>query len=246
MAVQNCGTFADGANLGSRRYAGKQEQASLNLERLNISEEFRVVQNGDIGYPLLTAIRMSNITRIVDICQNSPTTTTGDLFPVVYDELRRMAAQKMAGESGTQTLQATALVNEVWLRLVAGGGPAFQNRAHFFAAAAEAMRRILVERARAKSVHKRGGNFKRVSLDSLAEDEPATQEDKDEMLLQVHEALDALAKENPEEAQVVKLRFFAGMTHPEIAAILDVNEKTVRRFWNHAKAWLYLRIQSRS
>lgn len=213
-------------------------------DSLNTVEEFGIAPSEDIVYLILTPTLMSDITRIVDVCRNGSSVGTGDLFPVVYEELRRLAAQKMAGESGTQTLQATALVHEVWLRLGSGEGPAFQNRAHFFAAAAEAMRRILVERARAKSVHKRGGDRKRMSLDALGEEEPASDGNKDEMLLQVHEALDALAHENPEEAEVVKLRFFAGMTHPEIAAILNVNEKTVRRYWNHAKAWLYLRIQS--
>jgi RNA polymerase sigma factor (TIGR02999 family) len=188
---------------------------------------------------------MNDITSVIDIGRDATSAPPEELFPAVYEELRRMAAQKMAGENGTQTLQATALVHEVWLRLGAGGGPGFQNRGYFFAAAAEAMRRILVERARAKWALKRGGKGNRVSLDELDE-EPAAVEDKDEMLLQVHEALEALAKEDPREAEVVKLRFFAGMTHPEIAAILEVNEKTVRRYWNHAKAWLYVRIQNES
>jgi RNA polymerase sigma factor (TIGR02999 family) len=164
----------------------------------------------------------------------------GPLLPLVYDELRRLAAAKMSHESGGQTLQPTALVHEAWLRLGADAQPQWQNRNHFLAAAAEAMRRILVENARRKMRLKRGGGQDRVDLEESAIVAPAD----DEKLLQVHEALDALAAEDPQKAQIVKLRFFAGLGYEEIAALLGVNERTVRRHWEAAKVRLFQSIKA--
>lgn len=158
-----------------------------------------------------------------------------ELLPLVYEELRRLATLKMAREAPGQTLQPTALVHEAWLRLVGDGDSGWQNRAHFFAAAAEAMRRILVDRARRKQALRHGGSQVRVELDEIALEAPAD----DEKVLQVHNALEILAVEDPQKTEIVKLRFFGGLSHDEIAKVLGVNEKTVRRHWEVAKVRLF-------
>jgi RNA polymerase sigma factor (TIGR02999 family) len=163
------------------------------------------------------------------------------LLPLVYSELRRLAAAKMAKEPPGQTLQPTALVHEAWLRLGADQQPLWQNRAHFLTAAAEAMRRILVDNARRKLRRKHGGDRDRVELDEFAIEPPA----EDERVLAVHEALDTLAAKDPQKAEIVKLRFFAGLKNDEIAALLGVNEKTVRRHWEVAKVKLFQSIKMR-
>ncbi len=154
-----------------------------------------------------------------------------ELLTQVYTELRKLAAARLAREGPGQTLDATALVHEVWLKL--GVRPEFQNRAHFFAAAAESMRRILVDRARAKLALKRGGGRERVSLDALQAGTPTP-----DTTVAVSESLDRLAAENPQRAELVKLRFFAGMTMPEAAAALEISLATAERWWSFAKAWL--------
>ncbi|MBL9176022.1 MAG: RNA polymerase subunit sigma [Verrucomicrobiales bacterium] len=159
---------------------------------------------------------------------------TGDLMPQVYDELRRIAGAQMAREQPGQTLQPTALVHEAWIRLGGDGGTAWKSRGHFFAAAAEAMRRILVDTARRKAQLKRGGNPERVEL---AESRIAAPVGDDKLLL-VHEVLDRLAAEDPLKAEIVKLRYFIGLNFLEIGAALEVNEKTVRRHWEVAKVRL--------
>jgi RNA polymerase sigma factor (TIGR02999 family) len=163
-----------------------------------------------------------------------------ELLPLVYNELRKLAAHKMAGEATGQTLQPTALVHEAWLRLGGDQQPAWQNRAHFIAAAAEAMRRILIDRARSKKRLRRGGNYQRVELEhvTLALDDP------DETVLAVHEALDRLAERDPLKAQIVKLRYFVGMSHQEIATLLGLAEPTVRRHWAYARSWLYAELKA--
>jgi RNA polymerase sigma factor (TIGR02999 family) len=163
------------------------------------------------------------------------------LLPLVYDELRRLAAAKLAREAPGQTLQPTALVHEAWLRLGADQQPAWQNRVHFLSAAAEAMRRILVENARRKLRLKHGGDRERVELDESAIEPPA----EDEKVLQVHEALETLSADDPQKAEIVKLRFFVGLSNDEIAAVLGVNEKTVRRHWELAKVQLFHSIKNR-
>jgi RNA polymerase sigma factor (TIGR02999 family) len=163
------------------------------------------------------------------------------LLPLVYEELRRLAAARMANETPGQTLQPTALVHEAWLRLVGDGARQWNGRGHFFAAAAEAMRRILVENARRKQRIRHGGEQQRVEM----EDADVPTEPEDEKLLEVDEALGELAREDPLEAQVVKLRFFAGLTNDEVAAALGVSGKTTQRYWNHAKVRLYQIVQSR-
>src|SRR6266568_4495691 len=150
---------------------------------------------------------MSDVTRILDRVQRGDPGAADELLPLVYEELRKLAAAKMAREAPGQTLQATALVHEAWLRLGGEDQPAWQNRAHFLAAAAEAMRRILVESARRKLRLKRGGGHERIELHESAIEAPAD----DEKVIQVHEALETLAAEDPEKAQIVKMRFFVGL-----------------------------------
>jgi RNA polymerase sigma factor (TIGR02999 family) len=163
-----------------------------------------------------------------------------DLLPLVYQQLRQLAAARMVQESSGQTLQATALVHEAWLRLVGDGDRTWQNRGHFFAAAAEAMRRILVENARRKSRLKRGGGQLRLNMDDvdLAETTP------DDKVLLMDEALEQLKAEDPEKAQIVVMKFFAGLSNKEVAESMGKTERTVERHWAFAKAWLFRNIQS--
>ncbi len=163
------------------------------------------------------------------------------LLPLVYDELRRLAAIKMARENPGQTLQATALVHEAWLRLGGDQQASWHNRAHFFAAAAAAMRRILIDNARRKNAVRHGGRAERVNFD-LDNLELAAGMDNDQ-LLALHEALDALAAHDAVKAELVKLRFFAGLTLAEAAKVLDLSEPTAKRYWAYARAWLYREIR---
>jgi RNA polymerase sigma factor (TIGR02999 family) len=176
----------------------------------------------------------ARLTRLLDDMGPEDPRNATELLPLVYQELRRFAAAKLSRELPGQTLQATALVHEAWLRLHSSGNQSWQNRAHFFSAAAEAMRRILVEAARRKHQLKRGGQWRRVEWDSV--DLPAMSQD--ERVLAVDEALDELAQVSPVEAEVVKLRFFAGLEHAEIATVLKLSERTVHRYWSFAKVWL--------
>lgn len=185
---------------------------------------------------------MSDVTQLLSTLDPADPRAAEQLLPLVYDELRRLAAAKMAREAPGQTLQATALVHEAWLRLGGPEQPTWQNRTHFFGAAAEAMRRILVENARRKLRLKRGAGGERVELGEAIMAAPA----EDERILQVHEALEHLAREEPEKAEIVKLRFFAGLNNEEIAALRGVNEKTVRRHWEAAKVLLFQTIRTGS
>lgn len=177
---------------------------------------------------------MSDITRILDQVQQGDVKAAEELLPLIYDELRRLAAHKMANEAAGQTLQPTALVHEAWLRLTGSTRQEWRGRDHFFSAAAEAMRRILVENARRKLRIRHGGGLQRVECDAF--DLPIAQDD--EKCLRVHEALDQLAQADPRKAEVVKLRVFAGLQVQEIAVVLNASEKTVQRDWAFAKAWL--------
>lgn len=163
-----------------------------------------------------------------------------ELLGILYDELRTLASQKMARENTDQTLQATALVHEAWLRLGGDKQPAWRNRAHFFAAAAEAMRRILVDNARRKSAQRHGGKMERVMLDGL--EVPAAVDDQ--QLLAIHEALERLAAHDAVKAELVKLKFFAGLTTEEAAQVLNISEPTAKRYWAYARAWLFREIKA--
>jgi len=166
--------------------------------------------------------------------------TAEDLLPLVYSELRRLATAKMACQPPGQTLQPTALVHEAYLRLKNSGRDEWVNRAYFFAAASEAMRQILVEKARRKQAVRHGGGQWRVDLDAV----PIAIDIEPDRILQVDEALEFLRQEDPVKAEVVKLRCFVGLKHHEIAEVLGVSEKTVKRYWAFAKVWLYQRIQA--
>jgi RNA polymerase sigma factor (TIGR02999 family) len=161
------------------------------------------------------------------------------LLDLVYAELRQMAASKMAREAPGQTLQPTALVHEAWLRLVASKNPKFENRAHFFSAAAEAMRRILIDIARRKLTRRHGGDFEWTDLEGKDLATP----DIDQQLLAVHEVLDVFAKQHPLPAEVVKLRYFVGMTNEETAKALDISVATVKNYWAFARTWISLEIK---
>ncbi len=164
---------------------------------------------------------------------------SSELLPILYDQLRQLAAQKLAREIPGQTLQATALVHEAWLRLSGSPDKPWDNERHFFAAAAEAMRRILVDRARTKKSLRQGGQFQRVELENLEIASPMAEED----LLALDEALEQLAALHPTIAELVKLRFFAGLSHQEAARLLDMSRSGADRAWVFARAWLYNRIR---
>jgi len=185
---------------------------------------------------------MSEITRMVQAMQTGNGRAAEELLPQVYEELRRLAAQKMAREAPGQTLQATALVHEAWLRLGGGERPQWQNRAHFFAAAAEAMRRILVEAARRKKRLKHGGGLERMEVETV--ELPAPMPDDD--LLALDEALTQLAQINPQAVELVKLCFFVGLTQEQAARELGVSVSTAERLWAYARAWLFRAIRKGS
>jgi RNA polymerase sigma factor (TIGR02999 family) len=185
---------------------------------------------------------MSDFTKILNDIEQGDPQAAGQLLPLVYDELRRLAAQKLAHEAPGQTLQATALVHEAYLRLVKDEDAiAWDGRRHFFAAAAEAMRHLLIDNARRKLALRHGGGLQRVDVEYVDIAMPA---DEDH-LLAVNDALDRLASSSPVQAQVVKLRFFIGMTVEESAEVLGLSERTVKQYWAHAKTWLYREIQSK-
>jgi RNA polymerase sigma factor (TIGR02999 family) len=165
--------------------------------------------------------------------------TTDELLPLVYAELRRLAAHKMANENPGQTLQPTALVHEAWLKLGGDENRQWRNRNHFFAAAAEAMRRILTDNARRKLRVRHGGGQQRVDLDDNA---TAADSDADHILA-INDALDKFAQLDPQRAELVKLRYFVGLTITEAAEVLDISEPTAKRYWSFARAWLYEEIR---
>lgn len=178
---------------------------------------------------------MSDVTHILHRVQQGDARAAGELLPLVYEELRKLATARMSQEQANQTLQPTALVHEAWLRMTGGEQPAFDGRGHFFAAAAESMRRILVERARSKGRLKRGGEWERVSFENL--DVAVTSDD--DTLLVVHEALGKLAAVDPVGAKLIELRFFAGLSNVDAAKALGLAERTAKRTWAYARAWLH-------
>jgi RNA polymerase sigma factor (TIGR02999 family) len=187
--------------------------------------------------PTLASCPMSDVTRILSQINDGDPKAAEQLLPLVYDELRKLAAVKMAREKPGQTLQATALVHEAYVRLVGEGEhqPSWDSRGHFFAAAAEAMRRILVDRARKKQALRRGGGSQRETLEKVADLSTA---DADE-LLDLDEALQRLEQLHPTKAKLVKLRYFAGLTIPEAAEAMQLSITTANRYWSYARAWLH-------
>lgn len=183
---------------------------------------------------------MTDVTSILNSIEQGDAKAINALLPAVYDELRQMADRKLSNEGPGHTLQATALVHEAYLRLVGSNGNAWSNRTYFFGAAAEAMRRILVEHARKRKSRKRGGDRNRVdftSADVMAEESP-------DELIAMDEALTKFSQADPIKAELVKLRFFAGLSFEQAAELLDISPATARRHWNYARAWLYGRICS--
>ncbi len=182
---------------------------------------------------------MSDFTRVLERISPGDPKAADELLPLVYEELRQLAAAKMAGQPAGHTLQPTALVHEAWLRL-AGATTKFDGRPHFFFAAAEAMRHILVDHARRKRALRHGGRQQRVEFEEAVLAAPA----RDEHILAVNEALDKFAAENKLGADLVKLRYFGGLTLAEAAHALGVSERTADNYWAHAKAWLIREIQA--
>ena len=181
---------------------------------------------------------MSEVTRILSAIEGGDPSAAGELLPLVYDELRKLAALKLAHEKPGQTLDATALVHEAYLRLVGGAGErSYRDRSHFFAAAAQAMRRILVDSARRKQTRKRGGGRRRQELDGVAAPAP------DAELLALDEALERLATRDPQKARLVELRYFAGLTGEQAAAVLGISPTTADRHWAYARAWLQAEVR---
>jgi RNA polymerase sigma factor (TIGR02999 family) len=181
---------------------------------------------------------VGDVTQVIEAVQRGDSKAADELLPLVYEELRKLAASKMANEAAGNTLQPTALVHEAWMRLVGNENPKFSGRAHFFAAAAEAMRRILIDRARHKRTLRHGGSQVRIDIQQLDLASP----DADDQLLAVNEALDKLAAQDPVEAELVKLRYFVGLTTEEAATLLGISPRTAGNYWAHARTWLYHEI----
>ena len=183
---------------------------------------------------------MSEVTRILQSMESGDAQAADELLPLVYGELRKLAAAKMANESPNQTLQPTALVHEAWLRLAGNENVQWNGRAHFFGAAAEAMRRILIDNARRKSAARHGGGQQRLDVDDIEIATPA----KEEELLAINDALEEFTKVDKQKAELVKLRYFVGLKVEEVADVLGISIPTAMRWWNYSRAWLYQKIKS--
>lgn len=191
------------------------------------------METPDSGSPA----RIGEITLLLHDLKGGNGSAADRILPLIYEELRKLAAARMAREAPGQTLQPTALVHEAWLRLGADAQRDWANRAHFFAAASEAMRRILIENARRRRAVRHGGGLEKVSIDDA--DLAIASPEADEQLLALHDALDALARQDPRKAELVKHRYFAGLEFSEIAEIMDISERTAKRDWAYARAWLF-------
>src|ERR1022692_4149582 len=183
---------------------------------------------------------VNEFTHLLELVEHGDPKAAGELLPMVYEELRRLAAQKMAQEAAGHTLQPTALVHEAWLRLGGSDAPTFQNRAHFFGAAAEAMRRILIEHARRRLAAKRGSGVEVVDLDGLEISSPIADDDQ---LLAVNEALEKLTAVDPRKAELVKLRYFVGMSFDEAATALGIAVPTAKQWWAYSRSWLTVEMR---
>ena len=183
---------------------------------------------------------MSDVTHILNAIETGDIKAADQLLPLVYEQLRQLATRKLAHELPGQTLQATALVHEAWLRLVGHENPQFASRAHFFAAAAEAMRRILIDNARRKRATRHGGGQQRLDIQEVEIAAPM----KEDELLAVDDVLEAFAAQDKQKAELVKLRYFVGFTLEEAAEILGISAPTAKRWWTFARAWLYQEIRT--
>ena len=193
----------------------------------------------NLPVPMLQSEVQHDVTRLLQSNHEPGGAVSQELLPLVYQQLRELAASRMAREMEGQTLQPTALVHEAWLRLQSGASPVWRNRAHFFGAASEAMRRILIERARRKLRFKRGNRAEHVSVENV----DIAQTQPDERILLIDEALTRLHASDPELARIVTLKFFAGLTNAEVAETLEVTERTIHNKWTFAKAWLLKSIR---
>jgi RNA polymerase sigma factor (TIGR02999 family) len=209
------------------------------------SDQLQNLNGARKGHELCSAQRlmdnMSDATVMLAAIEAGEPKAAEQLLVLVYDELRRLAASKLAQEAPGQTLQPTALVHEAWLRLVGDQSPSFKDRRHFFCAAAEAMRHILIDRARRKQTKRHGGEYRRVDFEDFDLAAPSA----DEQLLAVHEALDKLALEHTVQAEVVKLRYFGGLTNEEISNVLGISVSTVKNYWTFSRAWLLNEIEGK-
>jgi RNA polymerase sigma factor (TIGR02999 family) len=178
---------------------------------------------------------------MLDAIEQGDPNAAGQLLTLVYDDLRRLAEHKMGQEQPGQTLQSTALVHEVWIRLIGGGNRTFANRAHFFSAAADAMRRILIDRARRRQAQRHGGGYVRIEFE---EGLLANPDDDNGQFLAMNDALEKLTEQHPLQARVVKLRYFAGMSNEEISEVMDISISTVKNYWVFARAWLFDQISA--
>lgn len=214
----------------SPRSCGRERRrAALNVERLPRLHHAPLVPPGVI-------------TLLLQRAESGDAAAADQILPLVYEELRKLAAAKMARESSGQTLQSTALVHEAWLRLGGDAQPSWKSRAQFFAAAAEAMRRILIDNARRKQAQRHGGALKKVSADATGFDVAAPEMSAPELLL-LSDALDALTAHDPRKAELVKQWYFVGLTLAEIAALHGISERTAKRDWAYARAWLFNEIK---
>jgi RNA polymerase sigma factor (TIGR02999 family) len=214
---------------------------SVSLDAANIFNEPHGFRDG-LGWPFaacflqpLVVPSVVEIARVLEEMHDFDPRRPEELLPLVYDELRRVAAHKMASQPAGHTLQATALVHEAFLRLVGNADHTWANRRHFFAAAAEAMRHILVDRARRKAAVRHGGNYAHVALEEVATIAEAT----DESVVMLNDALDRFAAHDPPAAELVRLRYFAGFNFAQTAELLDISERTAKRMWAYARAWLF-------
>jgi RNA polymerase sigma factor (TIGR02999 family) len=214
----------------------------LETSRVALREKARGTWRPDELYSeprLIGTDTMSNATVMLAAIEAGDSKAAEQLLVIVYDELRRLAASKLALEAPGQTLQPTALVHEAWLRLVGDHNPSFKDRTHFFCAAAEAMRHILIDRARQKKTKRHGGDYRRVDFEGL----DLAASSADDQLLAVNEALDKLGLEHPVQADLVKLRYFAGLTNEEVSEVLGISVSTVKNYWAFSRAWLLNEIK---
>jgi RNA polymerase sigma factor (TIGR02999 family) len=205
-----------------------------------VANSSRVRHDGQLRSAGSNGDTMSDATVMLAAIQSGDSKAAEGLLVLVYDELRRLAASKLAHETPGQTLQPTALVHEAWLRLVGDRSPSFNDREHFFRASAEAMRRILIDRARRKHTERHGGSYRRIDFEGFDLASPLV----DDQLLAVNEALDKFALEHPRQAELVKLRYFAGMTNEEVSEVMGISVSTAKNYWTFSRAWLLNEIEN--